>query len=433
MERKTLATYTLGCKVNQYETRSVEEMFEKKGYEIVDFNDFADVYLINTCTVTSTSGKKSRQIIRRAKQINPNSKVVVIGCYSQNSPDEVAQIEDVNLIMGTTEKRKIVDRVENLDLNKKAILVSDVFEEKEFEKITIDSTNTHTRAFIKIQDGCDRFCSYCIIPYTRGRIRSKIPKDITEEIKTLAQNGTKEVVLTGIHLASYGKDLDNLRLIDIIEEIENIDGIERIRLGSLEPLIIDDEFLKRLKPLKKFCPNFHLSLQSGSNAILKRMNRKYTAEEFSSSVDLIRSYYENPVLTTDIIVGFPMESEEEFSETVKFLEKIKFYQTHIFKFSPREGTKAYDMDGQIDENIKTKRSKVLIDLSEKNKVFYENEMIGKTVKVLFEERYEEFITGHCFNFMKVYTTAEDDSFFGQIKKVLIEKVDGNLGLVGKII
>lgn len=415
---KKLATFTLGCKVNQYETRVIEEMFIKKGYEIVPFFKSADIYLINTCSVTQMSEKKSRQIIRRAKNKNKNAIVVVVGCYSQKTPDEIIDIEDVNLVFGTTDKNKIVDEVENTTNKDKKVLVEDVFNEKEFEEISITSTGKNTRAFLKIQDGCDRYCSYCIIPYTRGRVRSKHVEDIITEVKNLAENNYKEIVLTGIHLASYGKDLKDVSLIDVIEKIDKIDNIKRIRLGSVEPKLINDEFLERVKKCSNFCPNFHLSLQSGSDETLKRMNRRYTAEEFYESVKKIRNTYESPVLTTDVIVGFPGETENEFNETYEFLKKIKFYQTHIFKYSRREGTKAYNMDNQVSPDIKNDRSEILIKLSEKNKIYYEKKMIGREEEILFEEREEEYFTGHTKNFVKVFLKTDDD-LQGQMKRVKI--------------
>lgn len=419
---KKLATFTLGCKVNQYETRAVEEMFIKRGYQIVPFFKFADIYLINTCTVTSMSEKKSRQIIRRAKKLNPKSIVVVIGCYSQKEPEKILDMENVNLVLGTTDRNKIVDEVEKISNYDKKNIVRDVFEDKEFEEISIDSTSKHTRAFLKIQDGCDRYCSYCIIPYTRGRVRSKKINNIIEEVKSLAENGYKEIVLTGIHLASYGKDLENVSIINVIEEIEKIDKIERVRLGSIEPKLIDVEFLERIKKCNKFCPNFHISLQSGSDKTLKRMNRRYTTEEYYQSVEKIRTYFDNPVITTDIIVGFPGETEEEFDETYEFLKKIKFYQTHIFKYSRREGTKAYNMKNQIPSEIKNNRSKILLELSYKNKKQYEEDMIGRKEIILIEEKEGKYFTGHTKNFVKVYLKS-NENLQGKIQKVKIIKLD----------
>lgn len=421
-----IATYTLGCKVNQYETRAIEEMFINKGYDIVPFDNKADIYIINTCTVTSISDRKSRQIIRRAKNISPNSKIVVIGCYSQNSPEEVANIKDVNLVIGTTDKQKIVQEVENITKDSKKIMVRDIFEQKDFEDINISSTSAHTRAFLKIQDGCDRYCSYCIIPYTRGKVRSKKKEKIIDEVRILSDNGYKEIVLTGIHLASYGKDLKDEKLESVIKEINKIDGIKRIRLGSVEPMLINEEFLSEISRCDKFCPNFHLSLQSGSDETLKRMNRRYTAEEFYKSVVKIRDYYPNAMLTTDIIVGFPGETEEEFTQTYKYLKKIKFYQTHIFKFSPRKGTKAYEMPEKISPQIKSERSKILLSLSEKNKSDYEEKMIGSIEEVLFEEMEDGYYTGHTKNFVKVYISSIQD-LSGKIKSVkIVDRKEGRL-------
>lgn len=440
MQNKTFATYTLGCKVNQYETNAVEEVFIEDGFTLTDFDEKADVYIINTCTVTAMSDKKSRQIIRRAKKQNKNSLVVVIGCYSQISPDEVAKIEDVNLVMGTSNKKGILQEVKKLKLTDKVIKVNSLKDENEFENLDTKAHSKNQRAFLKIQDGCDRYCSYCIIPYTRGKVRSRRKEDILKEIEELSKNDYKEVVLTGIHVASYGKDfrLKSLKeqenvndinenyLLDVIESIAQNDGIKRIRIGSLEPVIITDNFLEKLTKIEKFCPHFHLSLQSGCDETLSRMNRRYTTEEYEESVNKIRKYFDNPAITTDVIVGFPGETEEEFNKTFDYLKKIKLYQMHIFPFSRRSGTKAHDMPNQIPEQIKHTRVEILKKLDEQNRDSFENNMIGKIEQVLFEQRAGEYFEGHTKNYVKLYMKTEQD-LSGILQNVLIyEKIDDRL-------
>lgn len=440
MQNKTFATYTLGCKVNQYETNAVEEVFIEDGFTLTDFDEKADVYIINTCTVTAMSDKKSRQIIRRAKKQNKNSLVVVIGCYSQISPDEVAKIEDVNLVMGTSNKKGILQEVKKLKLTDKVIKVNSLKDENEFENLDTKAHSKNQRAFLKIQDGCDRYCSYCIIPYTRGKVRSRRKDDILKEIEELSKNDYKEVVLTGIHVASYGKDfrLKSLKeqenvndinenyLLDVIESIAQNDGIKRIRIGSLEPVIITDNFLEKLTKIEKFCPHFHLSLQSGCDETLSRMNRRYTTEEYEESVNKIRKYFDNPAITTDVIVGFPGETEEEFNKTFDYLKKIKLYQMHIFPFSRRSGTKAYYMPNQIPEQIKHTRVEILKKLDEQNRDSFENNMIGKIEQVLFEQRAGEYFEGHTKNYVKLYMKTEQD-LSGILQNVLIyEKIDDRL-------
>lgn len=332
-----VAFHTLGCKVNQYETEAMEELFENRNYELVVENDYADIYVINTCTVTNMSDRKSRQFIRKAKRINKDAVVAVVGCYSQVSPDEVEKIEDVDVIIGTSQRNKIVDLCEETMISKKKInIVKPIKTYKEFEEIKIDQLRSKTRAFIKIQDGCNQFCSYCIIPYARGPIRSRNIVDVEKEVRNLAQAGFKEVVLTGIHIASYGKDLNDISLVDVIDKISEVRGIERIRMSSVEPNLIDDEFMKRISANKKVCDHFHLSLQSGSDSVLKRMNRKYTTNEYRDKVLLIKKYMPNAGLTTDIIVGFPGETDEEFEETYDYVKEIGFSRIHVFKYS-KEG------------------------------------------------------------------------------------------------
>lgn len=428
---KKVAFFTLGCKVNQYETDAMEHLFRDDSYEVTDFEDFADVYVINTCTVTSMSDKKSRQMIRRAKKHNEAAIIAVVGCYSQKSPDEVMSIEGVNLVMGTSDRDKIVIEIEKLDINDHIIEVEDIMKMRTFEALSIDETYGKTRAFLKIQEGCDRFCTYCIIPFTRGPVRSRALKDIITEVKSLAKNGYKEVVLTGIHVASYGKDLKDISLIDVIKAINDIEGIDRIRTSSVEPLIITDEFLEEIKQIHKFCPHFHLSLQSGCDSVLERMNRRYTTKDYETAVFNIRKKYPKAAITTDIIVGFPGETDEEFEKTKKYLEEINLYEMHIFKFSPREGTKAAQMLEQINPNTKNLRSEVLLGLASKHKAEFEKKMIGSTTKVLFETKHGDEYEGHTDNYVKVFVKSPID-LIGKIYEIEIINLSDHK-LYGKII
>lgn len=384
------------------------QKFIEAGYEIVDFEDKADVYIINTCTVTNMADKKSRQMIRRVKELNEESVLVAVGCYAQVAKDDLSKIEEIDLILGVNEKNNIVNYVEEYMKNRnKKIDISDLKYDTQFVDFGSITYTEKTRAVIKVQDGCNQFCSYCIIPYARGRVRSRNKESILKEITEIAKKDIKEVVITGIHIASYGKDFkEEYKLIDLLEDINKIDGIERIRLGSLEPTIITEDFVKRLSKLEKICDHFHLSLQSGCDETLKRMNRKYTTEEFRIVVKLLRKYFENVLLTTDIIVGFPGETEEEFEKTYNFLDEIKFYKMHVFKYSPRKGTVAAKMKEQIDGNIKEERSKKLIEMSNKNENEYNNTYIGKKVKVLFEERDGEYMKGHTTNYIMVKEKIE---------------------------
>ncbi len=407
---KKVAFYTLGCKVNQYETEAMLEMFEKKGYEGVDSEEYADVYVINTCTVTHMSDRKSRQYIRRVKKKNPKAIIAVVGCYSQVSPEEILEIEEVNLVMGTNDRRTIVEKIESLNCNSKISTVDDIMKVKEFEEIEISQTNGKTRAFIKVQDGCDRFCTYCIIPYARGRIRSRDLMSIIEEVSNLASKGYKEVVLTGIHVASYGKDLkDGSSLLTIIKAVAQIDGIERIRLSSVEPVLFTEEFVEEIKKIKKLVPHYHLSLQSGCDETLKRMNRRYTAQEYRNIVDILRKNIPNVAITTDVIVGFPGETNDEFSETLEFLKDIKLMHTHVFKYSPRKGTPAAVMENQVDPQMKNLRSSTLLALSTKNFKDFAKKYIGNTMRVLFEEKNEEgYYEGLTDNYMRVKVKSDTD-------------------------
>ena len=432
---KKVAFCTLGCKVNQYETNAMMQEFINSGHEIVDFEQVADIYVVNTCTVTNMADKKSRQMLRRVKEINHNSILVAVGCYAQVAKEELAKIPEIDLILGNNEKKdilKYIKEVEDKILSSKEA-ISDVIHNPEFAEFGLVTYTEKTRAVIKVQDGCDRYCSYCIIPYARGRVRSRKPENVIEEISKIAKKGIKEVVITGIHIASYGKDFKGTeyKLIDLLEEINKIEGIERIRLGSLEPTLITKEFVSRLSKLEKICDHFHLSLQSGFDETLKRMNRRYTIEEFEKGVELLRTSFKNVRLTTDIIVGFPGETEEEFEITYNFLKRIAFYQMHVFKYSPRKGTKAAVMPNQIDGNIKEERSKKLIELSNENESKYNEEYVGKEVEVLLEDEYIEgnkrYIKGHTTNYMVVNVEIPREAnikiYENTIRKVKIESLE----------
>ena len=420
---KKVAFITLGCKVNQYETNAMAQEFLDKGYEVVEHTEFANIYVINTCTVTNMSDRKSRQMLRRVKELNENAIIVACGCYAQVAKSELEKIEEVDLILGNNEKKNIVEFVEEFErTNKKELKIEDVMYQKEFVEFGDVVYTEKTRAVIKVQDGCDRFCSYCIIPYARGRVRSRKPEKIISEIRKIAEKGIKEVVITGIHIASYGKDFknENYRLIDLLEEINKIDGIERIRLGSLEPLLITEEFVSRLVKLEKICHHFHLSLQSGCDETLKRMNRRYTTEKFRNIVSLLRENYKDVNLTTDIIVGFPQETEEEFNKTYEFLKEMKFYKMHVFKYSQRKGTKAAVMKGQIDGNKKEERSQKLIELSNKNEKEYNENYVGKEVEVLWEEEKDGFYKGHTKNYILAFCEIKDNEKDEKLEKIKIE-------------
>ena len=394
---KKIAFITLGCKVNQYETNGMAQKFKKAGYEIVEHHEKADIYIINTCTVTNMSDRKSRQMLRRMKEQNEKALIVACGCYVQVAKDELEKMKEIDLVLGNNEKTNIVKYVEELTNS-----IEDVMQDREFVDFGEVTYTEKTRAVIKVQDGCDRFCSYCIIPYARGRVRSRKPENVIAEIEKIANKGIKEVVITGIHVASYGKDFkEDYYLIDLLEEINKIKGIKRIRLGSIEPLLIDDEFLRRLSKLEKICHHFHLSLQSGCDKTLKAMNRRYTTEQFEKIVEKIRNTYKDVLITTDIIVGFPGETDKDFEETYKYLENIKLYKMHVFKYSPRRGTKAANMENQVDGNIKEQRSKKLIELSDKNQFWYNKQYIGKNVEVLFEEKKNGIYKGHTGNYILV--------------------------------
>ncbi len=423
-EVKKVAFCSLGCKVNQYETNAMAQKFIEHGYEVVEFDEYADVYIVNTCTVTNVADRKSRQMLRRAKEINKDATLVACGCYAQVAKDELKKIPEIDLIIGNNEKNDIIQIVENHIAQKGAEdLVSDVMYKLDYVELGTTTYTEKTRAVIKVQDGCDRFCSYCLIPYARGHIRSRKIENVIEEIKKVVEEGINEVVITGIHIASYGRDFKgkNIGLIDLLEEINKIQGLHRIRLGSIEPTIITDEFVERLSKLDKICDHFHLSLQSGCTETLKRMNRRYTTEEFKAVTKRLRAKFPNAALTTDIIVGFPGETDEEFNTTYEFLKEIAFYKMHIFKYSQRKGTKAAVMPNQVDGKIKEERSKKLIELSNENEYNYNKKYIGKQVEVLFEEREGEYLKGHTTNYIVVKHKTDKDDLINKIAKVTVNE------------
>ena len=416
---KTFSILTLGCKVNQYESEAMSELFEKRGYKEVDNDEFSDVYIVNTCTVTNLSDRKSRQFIRKSKKKNPNSVVAVVGCYSQVSPDEVKNIEGVDVVIGTTERNKIVDLIEESKKSHEKInIVKDLKNVREFANTTNFDSNNRTRAYMKVQDGCNRFCTYCIIPFARGPIRSRTIEDSVREARTLAERGFKEIVLTGIHIGSFGMDLGDMRLIDLIESIAEVDGIERIRLSSVEPIIITDEFMERAVKTGKLCDHFHLSLQSGSNNILRAMNRRYTREEYLEKANIIRKYMPHAGLTTDIIVGFPGEREEDFQDSMSIVREVGFSRIHVFKYSKRKNTKAAVMKNQIDGKVKKERSEKLIALGEEYQEIFEKENMKTPKSVLFEEEHDGEYYGYTRNYIRVKAKSDID-LKNKIKEVKI--------------
>lgn len=409
---KKAAFHNLGCKVNAYEAEAMQEMLEKAGYEIVPFQEGADVYVVNTCTVTNIADRKSRQMLHRAHKLNPDAIVVAAGCYVQAQDGK--EIDPcIDIVIGNNHKKDLVRILEEYESGQAAGEIEDINRTKEYEELHLTRTGEHTRAYIKVQDGCNQFCTYCIIPYARGRVRSRKTEDVVAEVKDLAQNGYREVVLTGIHLSSYGIDFDGQKhLLDLICAVHEVDGIMRIRLGSLEPGIVTEEFARVISSLPKVCPHFHLSLQSGCDATLKRMNRKYTSKQYYEKCRILRKYFEHPALTTDVIVGFPGETEEEFQQSLEFVDKVNFYETHIFKYSKREGTKAAVMPDQVDEQIKAERSSLMIALGEKKRKAYEQSFVGETVEVLIEEETvidgKTVQTGHTREYMKIALEAEEN-------------------------
>ncbi|OOM06696.1 tRNA (N(6)-L-threonylcarbamoyladenosine(37)-C(2))-methylthiotransferase MtaB [Clostridium saccharobutylicum] len=435
--KQQVAFATLGCRVNHYETEAMAEKFIREGYEVTDFDNYSDVYVINTCSVTNMSDKKSRQIISRARRKNPNAIIAAVGCYAQIASKEVSKIEGVDVVLGSRNKGDIVYYVNKAkDEQKQQIVVAEVLKNKEFEDLNIEEYQDKTRAFLKIQDGCNRFCAYCLIPYTRGTTCSKDPEKVLNEIKKLSDHGFKEIILSGIHTASYGVDLDgNVTLVTLLEDIEKIDGIERVRIGSIEPSFFTDEVIEKIKNMKKLCPQFHLSLQSGCDVTLKRMNRRYTAKEYEDAVNKIRNNLKDASITTDVIVGFPGETEDEFNETYEYLKRIKLTKTHIFKFSPRKGTKAADMQNQVDGTVKEKRSKDLIELNAKNESEFSKSLVGREMDVLVEQEVptkKDIFEGYTRNYVKVEIVNGNEDMIGKIVNCKLEEANGDY-VTGKLI
>ena len=427
--KKKVALHNLGCKVNAYEVEAMQQLLEKAGYEIVPFTEGADIYLINTCTVTNIADRKSRQMLHKAKKMNPDAIVVAAGCYAQADTEKLKEDNAVDLILGNNQKTQIVEVLEEYEKeHSKQVQVIEINHTKEYEELSIEQTTEHVRAYIKVQDGCNQFCTYCIIPFARGRVRSRKIADVLREVETLASKGYKEVVLTGIHLSSYGMDFskeERESLLSLIQAVSKVEGIQRIRLGSLEPRIITEEFLEGIVATGKVCPHFHLSLQSGCNKTLKNMNRRYSAQEYAEKCELIRKYYPAPALTTDVIVGFPMETEEDFEESYEFVKNIHFYETHIFKYSRRHGTKAAAMDGQLTEAVKAQRSEKLLELHDIRAKEYEEAMIGKTIELLLEEEIEEdgkmWYVGHSREYVRAVIEKTDAH---QVNDLVEAKVTG---------
>lgn len=429
---KKAALHNLGCKVNAYETEAMQELLEQAGYEIVPFKEGADIYIINTCTVTNMADRKSRQMLHRARKMNPDAIIVAAGCYVQTKDEEEKLDECIDIVIGNNRKKDIVEILEEYEGKKQTVQkdVIDINHTKEYEELHLSKTAEHTRAYLKVQDGCNQFCTYCIIPYARGRVRSRRKEDVVEEVKNLVKNGYQEVVLTGIHLSSYGVDFEETEdLLSLILAVHEVEGLKRIRLGSLEPRIITEKFVQTISGLEKMCPHFHLSLQSGCNATLKRMNRKYTAEEYYEKCELLRKYFEHPALTTDVIVGFPGETEEEFQQSMSFVDKVNFYETHIFKYSKREGTKAAVMPDQVPEQVKTVRSNQLLALNEKKQKEFEQYYLGKSVEVLMEEEIEKdgkyFQTGHTKEYIRIAVESEKN----WQNKLVNVKIDDHLQII----
>ena len=433
MNLSKIAFTTLGCKVNLYDSEAMAELFAEKGYEIADFDEVADIYVINTCTVTNFGDKKSRQMIRRARRRNPDSIIVATGCYAQVSPETVAGIDGINIVIGTKDRSKVVEIVENYKAEQGVLnAVRDIKGEKEFERLKVSKLKDRTRAYIKIQEGCNRYCSYCIIPYARGPVRSRKPEDIMDEVKALARNGFKEVVLTGIHVASYGIDLGNITLADIIEMVHEVDGIERIRFSSMEPRAVSDEFIERMSKLPKVCEHYHLSLQSGSDTTLKNMNRKYTSEEYAAACERLRKAFPHVAITTDIIVGFPTETEENFKESYDFAKKVKLSKIHVFPYSPKEGTPAAKMRPQVAPEVKNERSHKMLELSDKLNREFMSAYINKPMEVLFERLDNGYYEGHTRNYIKVLCKSDRD-LTNQLVTVRLTDIAGEETMYGELI
>ncbi|MBE5915983.1 MAG: tRNA (N(6)-L-threonylcarbamoyladenosine(37)-C(2))-methylthiotransferase MtaB [Pseudobutyrivibrio ruminis] len=426
---KKAALHNLGCKVNAYETEAMEELLRKDGFEIVSFDDKADVYVINTCSVTNIADRKSRQMIHKCKKLNPNACVVAAGCYVQNFGKDVADELGADIILGNNKKNDLVPKVHeffaSIDREKPILDWYDINDGSvDYEDMIIEKDSEHTRAFVKVQDGCNQFCTYCIIPFARGRIRSRQIPDVVKEITGLAKAGYKEVVITGIHLSSFGSGTE-FNLADLLEAVEKIDGIERIRMGSLEPQIVTEDFAKRVSALSKICPHFHLSLQSGCDSVLTRMNRKYTAAEYTKGVEILRKYFDNPAITTDIIVGFPGETEEEYNTTLAYVDEIRFAELHVFAYSKRKGTRAATMPNQITNAVKKERSSKLIAQGNKESELFKKSYMGKWVEVLFEEKIKidnkDYYVGFSREYIKCIILAEDKDLSNQILSVKVTK------------
>ena len=430
------ALHNLGCKVNAYETEAMQQLLEEAGYEIVPFQEKADVYVINTCSVTNIADRKSRQMLHRAKKMNPDAVVVAAGCYVQAAGEELKKDASIDVIIGNNRKKDLVPLLDEYFAGKHVEEDSliDIGKTREYEALHINKIADHTRAFIKIQDGCNQFCSYCIIPYTRGRVRSRKPEEIMEEIQGLVDKGYREVVLTGIHLSSYGLDLDGITLLDMMVKVDKIQGLERLRLGSLEPRIVTEEFTRTLAGLRTICPHFHLSLQSGCDATLKRMNRRYTTEEYEKGCQILRKYFDRPAITTDVIVGFPQETEEEFAQTVEFLKRIHFYEMHVFKYSRRAGTRAADMPGQLTENQKGQRSDVLLKLDQEMSLEYRKSFLGEEKEVLMEEKIvidgTEYLVGHTREYVKAAIPWEEGKKGAMITGTMASMLNDEVFLLG---
>lgn len=424
---KKAASYALGCKVNQYESEAIAELFAEKGYEIVGIDEVADVYVINTCTVTNFGDKKSRQLIRKVKRQNENAVVAVVGCYAQTAPKEIMEVEGVNLVVGTKDRGQIVEMVEEYRPEKGVENhVTDIMKERVFEPLSIQKLTNRTRAYLKIQDGCSQYCSYCIIPYARGPIRSRDPQDVLDEVRRLAQNGFKEVVLTGIHVASYGKDTKDINLLEILRQVHRVEGIDRIRFSSIEPNVVTEEFAQTMAMLPKVCNHFHLSLQSGCDRTLKEMNRKYNTEKYRYAAALLRKYLPEVALTTDIIVGFPGETEEDFMQCYDFAKEIGFAKIHVFPYSPKKGTPAAERKDQLPNSVKTERSHKLLSLSDEMSGNFMQNHVGKSVEVLYEKSLGggEF-EGHTSNYIKVHGKCSED-ISNRIVKTRISHIDGEI-------
>ena len=432
---RKVACYTLGCKVNQYDTEAVLEKFKEAGYEEVDFNEYADVYVVNTCTVTHLSDRKCRQMLRKTKKINPESTLVAMGCYAQIAGDKIKdQVSEIDIIVGTDRRNQIVELVEEFEQGQEEIInvVSNIMDVREFEEMTISHIGERTRVYVKVQEGCNNYCTYCIIPYTRGRIRSRKEDQVYEEVKRLAGLGFKEIILTGIHVLAYGKDLGDTNLIQLLQRVHDIEGIERIRMSSIEPVAITEAFINALRDMPKVCHHFHLSLQSGSDTVLKRMNRKYTTEEYAQSVEALRELWPDVALTTDVIVGFPGETDEEFKETLEFVKRVKLSQIHIFPFSPREGTPAARMKEQVTPEVKAKREQELVAEEKVLRQSFMEAFIGEEMEVLFEKHQEGYVAGYTSNYLRVQV-AGDETLENTIRQVKIERQLDEHTLYGQLV